>query len=416
MAMNLNPKAAGFDAKRLERITDHLNRYYIEPGKIAGCQTLVSRHGHPAYFSSLGYADREAERPIADDTIFRLFSMTKPITSVALMTLHEQGYFQLNDPVHRVIPEWRDLEVYESGEGASMVTRKPVRPMTFRHILSHQSGLTYGNGLANLVGLQGVKMHPVDQAYVDAGVARAGSETLRSFVEKLATVPLRYDPGDRWMYSYSTDICGYLVEAISGKPFDQYLQETLFDPLGMKDTGFFVPPSSLDRFAAAYGRTRDKSLRRLDRPGTPVYLEKPTFLGGGGGLVGTTADYYRFCEMLRRGGELDGARVLGPRTIDLMRQNHLTGNADLSKMAMGAFSETAYEGIGFGLGFAMTLDAVASGSMTDGDFYWGGAASTIFWVDAKEDLEVIFMTQLVPSATFNFRGQLKSIVYSSIVD
>jgi CubicO group peptidase (beta-lactamase class C family) len=415
--MELNPEAAGFDPRRLDRITEHLNRHYIEPGKIAGCQTLVSRHGQPAYFSSLGLADREQQKPVADDTIFRLFSMTKPITSVALMTLHEQGYFQLNDPISRVIPEWKDLEVFVSGEGASIETRKPARPMTFRHLLSHQSGLTYGNGLQTLAGLEGLKLHPVDQAYLDAGVQRAGSETLRSFVEKLALVPLRYDPGDRWMYSYATDVCGYLVEAISGKPFDEYLQETMFDPLGMKDTGFFVPPESTDRFAAAYGRARDKSLRRLDdRRGGGAHLRKPTFLGGGGGLVGTTADYYRFCEMLRRGGELDGARILGPRTIELMRQNHLTGNADLSKMAMGAFSETAYEGIGFGLGFAMTLDAVESGSMTDGDFYWGGAASTIFWVDAKEDLVVIFMTQLVPSATFNFRGQLKSIVYSSIVD
>jgi CubicO group peptidase (beta-lactamase class C family) len=415
--MKIDAKAAGFDERRLDRITEHLRKQYIEPGKIAGCQTLVARHGHVAYFDSQGYADREEGRPMEEDTIFRLFSMTKPITSVALMTLYEQGYFQLNDAVHRVIPEWRDLQVWESGDGEGMVLRKPKSPMTFRHVLSHQSGLTYGNGLVALVGLEGMKMHPVDQAYVDAGVARMGRETLRSFIERLATVPLRYDPGERWMYSYATDVCGYLVEAISGKPFDEYLQEVIFDPLGMKDTGFYVRPENVDRFAACYGRARDKSLRRLDDAarGRPA-LEKPTFFSGGGGLYGTTADYLRFVEMLRRGGELDGARVLGPRTIELMHRNHLTGGKTLSEMAMGVFSETAYDGVGFGLGFAMTLDEVAAGSIGAGDYYWGGAASTIFWVDPREDLVAIFMTQLMPSATFNFRGQLKSIINSSIVD
>jgi CubicO group peptidase (beta-lactamase class C family) len=414
---DLAPERAGFDAKRLDRITDHLTRAYIEPGKIAGCQTLVARRGHVAYFTSLGYADRERALPVADDTIFRLFSMTKPITSVALMTLYEQGYFQLNDPVSRVIPEWRNHEVWVSGEGADMVTRKPASPMTFRHVLSHTSGLSYGGGLVALLDESlRVKLHPAEQAYVDRGVQRDRSETLATFVQKLARVPLRYDPGEQWMYSYSTDVCGYLVEAISGKPFDRYLQETIFDPLGMKDTAFHVAPENAARFAASYRRARDKSLRLLDDPARSQYLEKPAFLSGGGGLTGTTADYARFCDMLRRGGELDGARVLGPRTIELMTRNHLKDGKDLTQLALGAFSETAYGGVGFGLGFATTLDEVAAGSMGAGDYYWGGAASTIFWVDPVEDLYVIFMTQLIPSYTFNFRGQLKSIVYSAIVD
>jgi CubicO group peptidase (beta-lactamase class C family) len=411
----LAPKKAGFSRERLERITEHLERSYIAPGKIAGCQTLVARRGHIAYFRSQGQMDRERQRPMADDAIMRIFSMTKPITSVALMTLYEQGYFQLNDPVHRVIPEWRDQQVYVSGEGEHMQTRPPVRPMTFRHILSHQSGLSYGGALASLVGLD-VPLHPADAAY-GAGDARMNrGMTLRSFVERLANAPLRFDPGERWMYSYSTDVCGYLVEAISGKPFDEYLREVIFEPLGMKDTAFFVPPEKKQRFVAGYGRARDKSLRLIDDPETSRYLEPPTFLSGGGGLTSTMADYLRFCEMLRRGGELDGARVLGPRTLRLMTRNHLTGGRDLSSMAVGAFSETAYEGIGFGLGFAMTLDEVEAGSIAAGDYYWGGAASTIFWVDPREDLVEIFLTQLIPSATFNFRGQLKSIIYSSIVD
>jgi CubicO group peptidase (beta-lactamase class C family) len=413
--LDVTPDIAGFAPERLERITAHLERNYIEPGKIAGCQALVSRRGQVAYSRSLGFMDRERQRPMADDTIFRIFSMTKPITSVALMTLFEQGYFQLNDPVHRYIPEWRDMRVYVSGEGASMETRRPARPMTFRHILSHQSGLSYGGGLAQLVDVR-VKLHPADEAYVAAGVQRNRDETLRTFVEKLAQVPLRFDPGDRWMYSYSTDVCGYLVEAISGKPFDQYLQEAILDPLGMHDTGFFVRPENAHRLAANYRRAADKSLRLIDDPETSAYLHRPSFFSGGGGLTSTTADYLRFCEMLRRGGELDGTRIIGSRTLRLMTQNHLTGGRDLSSMAIGPFSETAYEGVGFGLGFAMTLDDVASGSIAAGDYYWGGAASTIFWVDPHEDLVAMFMTQLIPSATFNFRGQLKNIIYSAIVD
>jgi CubicO group peptidase (beta-lactamase class C family) len=413
--METSPREAGFSAERLERITAHLDRNYIQTSKIAGCQTLVARHGIPAYFSSLGDMDRERSRPVQEDTIFRIFSMTKPITSVALMTLYEQGYFQLNDPVSRVIPEWKDQRVWVSGEGDAMQTREPASPMTFRHLLSHTSGLSYGGGLAALIGST-IPLHAADASYVNLGIQRGRGETLRSFVEKLAQAPLRYDPGEQWMYSYATDVCGYLVEAISGTPFDQYLQEHIFDPLGMNDTGFFVDPEKADRLAAGYRRARDKSLRLMDDPATSQYRARPTFLSGGGGLLSTTADYLRLCEMLRRGGELDGARILGPRTVELMTLNHLKGGGDLSTMAIGAFSETAYEGIGFGLGFAMTLDEVAAGSIAAGDYYWGGAASTIFWIDPIEDLVAIFMTQLMPSATFNFRGQLKSIVYSAIVD
>lgn len=403
--MERAPTRAGFAADRLDRITEHLTRNYIDPGKIAGCQTLVARRGHVAYFSSLGCMDRERARPMADDTIFRIYSMTKPITSVALMTLYEQGHFQLNDPVHRVIPEWRDHKVYVSGEGAAMETVTPERPITFRHLLSHTGGLTYG-----------ATEHPVDQVYREQGVRRGDDETLRAFVEKLAHVPLRYAPGERWMYSLSTDVCGYLVEAISGRRFDTYLQEAIFDPLGMKDTSFTVAPEKVGRFAANYQRQPDKTLKLADDPKTSTYLKTPSFFSGGGGLTGTIADYYRFCEMLRRGGELDGARILGPRTIKLMTKNHLAGGRDLTQMALGAFSETANEGVGFGLGFAMTLSEVDTGALGQGDYYWGGAASTIFWVDPVEDLVAIFMTQLMPSGTFNFRGQLKNMIYSAIVD
>ncbi|HEV2364200.1 MAG TPA: serine hydrolase domain-containing protein [Caulobacteraceae bacterium] len=412
--MELAPKKTGLSTARLERITEHLERGYVGPGKIAGCQVAVARHGHLAYFRSLGDMDRERGRAMADDAIFRIYSMTKPITSVALMTLYERGYFQLNDPVSRFFPSWKEHRVWVSGEGAGMKTAPPARPLSMRDMLRHTGGLTYG---AALVDLGVPLMHPeVNRVYAEIGVRRGRGETLSEFMEKLAKVPLLYQPGERWMYSLSTDVCGALVERIGGKRFDRYLAEAIFEPLGMKDTAFFVPPEKLGRFCANYRRRPDKSLELMDDPHSSEYLKEPAFFSGGGGLVSTTEDYLRFCEMLRRGGELDGERILGPRTIALMARNHLKDGKDLTQMAIGGFSETANEGVGFGLGFAMTLSEVANGALGEGDYYWGGAASTIFWVDPKEDLVAVFMTQFMPSGTFNFRGQLKSIIYGAIVD
>lgn len=403
--MEVDAKRAGMSAERLEWITGHLDRSYIAPGKIAGCPVLVARHGAVAYHRTLGLMDIERNRPMRDDTIFRIYSMTKPITSVALMMLYERGHFQINDPVSKFIPSWKDQRVYVSGEGESMETREPERPMSMRHILSHTSGLSYG-----------ATKHPVDRLYGGMQVIRGRGETLASLAERLAHVPLRFTPGDKWMYGYSTDICAYLVEVIAGVPFDRFLREQIVEPLGMRDTEFHVEEGKRDRFAANYMRKPDKTLGLIDDPMASTYAQPPSFVSGGGGLTSTIADYLRFCEMLRRGGELDGARIIGERTLRLMRQNHLKDGRDLTTMATGAWSETAYEGVGFGLGFATTVDSVAAGTPGQGDFYWGGAASTIFWVDPHEDLVAIFMTQLMPSTTFNFRGQLKSIVYAAIED
>lgn len=409
----IDPIAAGFDPERLSRITDHLRRNFIGPGKIAGCQTLVARHGTVAYVNTQGFADLESATPLRDDAIFRYYSMTKPITSVALMTLYERGYFQLNDPVSKFIPSWKNHQVWVSGSGENMALEPPRRAMTVRDLLCHTSGLTYGSILAGVGAI--VEPHPVEEVYDTLRVRADRNQPLAHLAAQLATVPLRFHPGERWMYSLATDICANLVEVLSGQRFDEYLDAELLGPLGMVDTAFSVKAEKVDRFTTSYGRRRDKSLVALDRASSSIFLTQPTLLSGGGGLTGTMADYFRFAEMLRRGGELDGQRVLGPRTIDMMRRNHLLRGQDLTQMSMGGFSETAYDGVGFGLGFAQTLGEVATGTLGHGDYYWGGAASTIFWVDPVEDMVVIFLTQLMPSSTFNFRGQLKSMIYSSLV-
>jgi CubicO group peptidase (beta-lactamase class C family) len=403
---------SGLDPQRLERITEHLMRNYIEPGKIAGCQIAVRRHGHLAYARSLGQMDLATGRPLNDDTIFRIYSMTKPITSIALMSLYEQGHFQLDDPVSRFVPSWANQVVYVSGEGETLKTQALTRPVSIRDMLRHTGGLTYGGGLPG-VGIQ----HPVDHVYRGLKVrSMGGTDSMQGFMDKLSQVPLVYQPGERWMYSLSTDVCGALVEIIAGKPFAQVLQEMIFDPLGMVDTAFHVPADKQSRFAANYQRGADKQLEVIDEPTKSPYLQPPGFYSGGGGLVGTVADYMRFCEMLRQGGELDGVRIIGPRTLAMMHMNHLPNGQDLTTSAIGAFSETSNAGVGFGLGFASTMDQVAAGVMGGGDYYWGGAASTIFSVDPVEDMSMVFMTQLMPSNTFNFRGQVKAMLYGAIID
>ena len=387
--MDAQSQWTGLNAGRLERITDHIERNYIQSGKIAGCQVQVTRHGHTAYAKSFGLRDRERGVAWSDDTIVRIYSMTKPIVSVALMTLMEQGRFEIDDSVHRYIPEWKNHRVWVSGEGDSMVTEAPARPVSFRDVLSHTAGLTYGSMLAHLSGLP--IEHPVDKAYDAIGVRRGDGETVDQFLEKLGRVPLRYQPGERWQYSLATDVCGALVERVSGMPLEDYLKQAIFEPLGMVDTAFHVPADKADRFAANYMRMANKSLRLSDDPAKSPYLKDPVFKSGGGGLVGTMADYVKFAEMLRAGGALDGVRVIGTRTLDLMVHNHLKDNQDLTQMAIGGFSETSNAGIGFGLGFAMTIDQTATGGLSSGDFYWGGAASTIFWADQEEDLSVVFI-------------------------
>ena len=399
--------AAGMSAQTLARISDHFTKRYIEPGKIAGALPVVFRKGSLAYFEPLGRMDVERDKPMRDDTLFRIYSMTKPITSVALMMLYERGHFQLNDPVSRFIPQWRDLAVYQAGVVPNFVTRPVERAMTIKDLFTHMAGLTYGF----------MNRTNVDHAYRKLDVGAGEGRTLRTMIDTLATLPLEFSPGTRWNYSVASDVLGYLVEVISGMSFDAYLKKHVFEPLGMKDTAFQVPARSVDRFAANYSRGAGKALKLEDDPQTSVYLTPRTFFSGGGGLVSTAHDYLRFCRMLVNGGELDGARILGRKTIELMTRNHLPNDEDLTRWALGSFSETANEGYGFGLGFSINLGPARTATIgSAGEYAWGGAASTIFWVDPVEDLVVILMTQFMPSATFNFRGQLKALVYPAMVD
>lgn len=402
------PEEVGLSSDRLSRIEQHLQQRYLHPRKIVGTLTLVARKGKAAFLSPMGLMDRERNKPMREDTIFRIYSMTKPVTSVALMMLYEQGFFQLHDEVHKFIPQWRNLQLYVSGNHPLFITRPCERPMTIKDLMTHTSGLTYAF----------MERTNVDAAYRKLGIGvLGGSLTLKEMVEKLAGLPLEFSPGAYWNYSVSTDVLGYLVEVMSGMPFDEYLQKNIFEPLKMQDTAFYVPPEKIDRFAANYLRQADKTLKLEDDPAHSPFTRPPRFLSGGGGLVSTAADYFRFCQMLLNGGALDGVRILGRKTIELMTMNHLPGGKSLRELNISPFTQIATAGNGFGLGFSVHLGSDKSQVIgSPGEYAWGGAASTVFWIDPQEELIVIFLTQFMPNATFNFRDQLKALIYSAIID
>ena len=406
--MTVKPEDVGLSSARLDRIRGHFQRY-IDDGKLAGTLTLVARHGQIAFFEPQGHLEIEGRRPMQRDSVFRIYSMSKPITTVALMMLVEQSLCQLDDPVHRFIPAWEGLRVFVGGNYPTFLTAPAERPMTIRDLLSHTSGLTYGF----------MERTNVDAAYRSLRIADRSRPdyTLQDMVDTLAELPLEFSPGTRWNYSVATDVAGYLVEVISGQRFDAYLREHVFAPLGMTDTAFTVSDEQLERFANNYERQRDGRLRLADSPESSEF-RSGSFLSGGGGLVSTAPDYLRFALMLRNRGELDGIRLLGRKTVDLMTVNHLPGGQDLTTLAQaGMFTETAYAGVGFGLGFSVMLDPARAQILgTPGEFAWGGAASTAFWVDPVEDLIVIFMTQLMPSSSYPIRRELRTLTYAALAD
>jgi CubicO group peptidase (beta-lactamase class C family) len=410
--MEVRPEDVGLSSARLAQIEQHLRESYLDTGKIAGAVTLVARHGKVAYLSAIGLRDKERARPMTPDTVFRIYSMTKPITSIAMMMLVEEARCALADPVHRYLPAWEHLRVMRYGAWPNFVTETARRPMTIRDLMTHTSGLTYGFVFNN----------QLDAAYrqlrVSAGVPGEDRPvTFKDMADKLAQLPLLFSPGTRWNYSVSTDIVGYLVELISGQPFDRFVQTRILEPLGMRDTGFSVPAHARERFAANYRRAPKTLLQLEEDPEQSIYLESPTFCSGGGGLVSTAEDYRRFCQMLLNGGAYQGHRLVSRKTIELMTLNHLPAGQDLAELAIGTFSETLYEGVGFGLGFAVAVDPARRQLLgSTGEYSWGGAASTAFWVDPREDLLVIFLTQLMPSTIYSFRGQLRNLVYAAIDD
>ena len=398
---------SGMSSRRLSLIDDHIERNYIDTGKFTGSLVGIYRKGRLAHYSTMGLMDRERKKPVEWDTIFRIFSMTKPVTSVALMMLFEKGLIQLDDPVYRYIPSFRKLEVYVSGVDGSFETRPPDRSLTIKDLLSHQSGFTYDF----------LKENEIDAAYSSRGIGSASQKDLASLIDSLSDMPLLFSPGDRWNYSVSTDVCGYLVELISGQSLDTFFYENIFEPLSMSDTGFYVPSVDIPRFSANYLYNLNGLPKLLDDPLKSRFINRPSFLSGGGGLVSTAEDYLAFCKMILGGGELNGNRILSRKTIDLMSANHLTGGVDLAEVASGRWSETSYQGMGFGLGFSVVKDpsmTLVPGSV--GELAWGGMANTAFWIDPLEDMAVVFMTQLVPSGIYNIRRELRTLVYSAIED
>lgn len=402
----VEPGEVGFDPERLRRIDDHFAQY-VDSGKLPGTLALVARHGKIAHLSTCGWRDIEAGAPLTSDTLFRIYSMTKPVTSVAAMMLHERGLFELTDPVSDHIPAFADQRVYTGGTADQPQTRPAVEPTRIWHLLTHTAGLTYGFH----------HLHPVDRMYREAGFEFGnGDRDLATCCDEWARLPLLFDPGQRWNYSVATDVLGRLVEVVSGQQLDEFFRENILEPLGMHDTCFTVPESETDRLAALYRADRRGEAVRHDKFGRAA-LQPQKALSGGGGLVSSAHDYHRFATMLLRGGELDGVRLLGNRTLRYMTRNHLPGGADLETLAMGAFSEASNAGKGFGLGFAVTDDPVAGKVLSStGEFFWGGLASTAFWVDPAEDMTVLFLTQLMPSSTHPLRSQLHQLVYQSLVD
>ncbi|MGH1491532.1 MAG: serine hydrolase domain-containing protein [Acidimicrobiales bacterium] len=411
-----DPTELGMDPDRLNKIDRFIGERYIDTGKFPGFSLLVSRGGEIVHLSHQGNA-RDGV-PMSDESLIRIYSMSKPITSMALMSLYEEGHFKLDEPVSTFIPSWADLRVFADGTAANYSTKFPEREMTVHDLLTHTSGLTYG-----FMG-----RHPVDSLYRRAGLD-SGKHDLEAYVEKLADIPLLFSPGSEWSYSVATDVIGRLVEIISGKTLDVFLAERIFEPLGMTETGFWVDDDRADRLAANYAvpslspfplpeGAEGENLFMIDAgDDSSPYRKRPTFLSGGGGLVSTIGDYHRFTQMLIRGGEYEGNRVLGRKTIEYAASNHLPGGQDLASMGQAVFSETKYDGVGFGLGFSVVVDPMASQVISSpGEFAWGGAASTLFWIDPVEELTVIGLTQLMPSSAYPIRQELKAMVYGALAE
>jgi CubicO group peptidase (beta-lactamase class C family) len=414
----VKPEQVGFSTARLARLDEVMTRRYVDGGFLPGFITQVFRKGELVHSGLSGSMDLARGKPMREDAIFRIYSMTKPITSVALMMLAEEGLIGLDDEVATHIPSFKKLGVYASGVPTllasappSFITTKPERPMKVVDLVTHMAGLTYGFMMRTMVDFNYRKLKVGDFS------TEGGLET---FVEQLSSLPLEFSPGTAWNYSVSIDVMGYLVQKLSGLSFGEFLRTRLFEPLGMTDTAFYCPPEKLDRFCSCYQPEEGgKGLKLQDDAGKSTFAAPPALESGGGGLVSTAHDYMRFCRMMLNGGALDGARILSPKTVALFSINHLPGGKELVHMAPpGLFSETGYDGIGFSIGCGVNINVARTrlpGSV--GEFHWGGAASTAFWVDPTEDLAVVFMTQVMGTdARLTLRRDLRTLVYSAMTE
>ncbi len=393
-----NPEALGFSAERLLRIHSLMNRY-VESGKLAGIVTCVARRGQIVHNATFGHQNLETKTPMSQGSIFRIYSMTKPIASVALMMLYEEALFNLTDAVSQYIPAFENVRVW----GAGGALESPIRPITIQDLLRHTAGLSYG-GFAE-------SQSPVDKLYDEADLFNP-KITNTEFVGRIASLPLMFHPGEKWHYSVATDVIGYLVEVLSGKPLADFMQEKIFDPLGMVDTAFHIDPSKLSRFCSLYGKTADSDFGVLDLPESSEYLPPVALHSGGSGLVSTTADYLQFAQCILNKGELNGVRLLGHKTVGLMTCNHLP--AALLPIAFEGAKPML--GMGYGLGFGVMLDTAQTGVMGSvGDHGWGGYAETYFLIDPQEELIAILMTQYLPSQTYPIRDEFRTSVYQALI-
>ncbi len=401
-----SPESEGFDSVRLARIDSFVKERYLDSGRLPHAQLLIARGGRIVHFSHQGPA-REGGAPVDHTTLFRIASMTKPITSLAFMMLLEEGKVALDTPVHHVLPEFKGIGVYAGGgSGAPFETRPTASPMRMIDLLRHTSGLTYGFQ----------DRTPIDAAYRDSKMESwHGNLTLDEFVAALGRLPLEFSPGDEWNYSVSTDVLGAVVQRVSGQSLDRFFAERILEPLGMHDTFFQVPEDKIDRLADCWTLAPGGARVLYDRGAASAWSRFPRLVSGGGGLVSSALDYHRFNTFFLNGGELEGVRLVSRKTVDLMTMNHLPGGSDLNHMSRSLFSETTNAGTGFGLGFAITMDVAKSmlpGS--SGEYYWGGMFSTAFFIDPVERITMVFMTQFSPSTTYPIRRELKTLIYSAL--
>ena len=384
-------------------------KQYVDDGRLPGYACTVARYGQLVHVSKYGNRDIEAGLPIEMDTIYRIYSMTKPITSIACMMLVEEGKLQLTDEVSAFIPAFADTRVFTGGSSLKPLTEPVSKPMRIWHLLTHTAGLTYSFN----------HFEAVDDMYRRAGFDFGVPQTdnLEAVCNRYAALPLVFQPGTSWNYSVATDVLGRVIEVASGMSLDQFFQTRILKPLGMNDTGFDVPAAKASRLAALYNvNTKNNTTIRLTGMEENV-LKPPAAFSGGGGLVSTASDYWRFLQMLENGGELDGVRIVSPTTIDLMTTNHLPDNQDVSQFGRTLGEEVFYDGLGFGLGFAVVIDqAKTRVACSIGTYSWGGMASTAFWIDPVEEITATFYTQLIPSTTYPIRPFLRSMVYGAITE